>query len=148
MTMAPPWPSAIICLAPSVHTTQAPRTLTSNSSSNVLDRGRVPGHERVDRRVRDDVVEPAAALRHLLHHGGDRRRIAHVGDDGKGFAAGLLDQAQRLGRVGRRQLVDPDQRAVGGQAHRRGLPDASGGPGDERHLAREAAFHGVLRRRL
>ena len=32
MTIAPPWPSAIICFAPSVQTTQAPRTLTSNSS--------------------------------------------------------------------------------------------------------------------
>ena len=34
MTIAPPWPSAIICLAASVHTTQVPRTLVSNSSSN------------------------------------------------------------------------------------------------------------------
>ena len=33
MTMAPPWPSAIICLAASVHTTQVPRTLVSNSLS-------------------------------------------------------------------------------------------------------------------
>ena len=33
MTIAPPWPSATICLAPSVQTTQAPRTFVSNSSS-------------------------------------------------------------------------------------------------------------------
>ncbi len=67
---------------------------------------------------------------------------------GKGFAAGLLDQSQRLGRVDRWQLVDPDQRAVGGQAHRRRLPDPAGGPGDQGHLAREAALHGVLPLRL
>ena len=33
MTIAPPWPSAIICRAASVHTTQVPRTLVSNSWS-------------------------------------------------------------------------------------------------------------------
>jgi hypothetical protein len=33
MTMAPPWPSAIICRAASVHTTHVPRTLVSNNLS-------------------------------------------------------------------------------------------------------------------
>ena len=32
ITIAPPWPSATICFAPSVQTTHAPRTFVSNSS--------------------------------------------------------------------------------------------------------------------
>ncbi len=33
MQIAPPWPSAIICLAPSVATTHVPRTFVSNRRS-------------------------------------------------------------------------------------------------------------------
>ena len=39
---APPCPSLIICLAASVHTTQVPRTLVSNSCVEVLQAGLVP----------------------------------------------------------------------------------------------------------
>ena len=34
MQIAPPWPSRIICLAPSVATIQVPRTFVSKSWSN------------------------------------------------------------------------------------------------------------------
>ena len=70
--------------------------------------------------------------------------IPHVGDDREALAAGLADEAQRLGRVARRALVDPDERALGREPYRGGPADAVRRPGDQGDLADEPLLHVVL----
>ncbi len=144
--MAPPWPSAD-------HLTRCLRAHDPRASHvgleqpvEVLDRRSVPGHEGVDRSVRHDVVEAPPALSHLLYHGLDGLRVAHVGDHGEGLPARLLHQPQRLAGIAGRPLVHCDESTFGGEAHRRGLPDAGGGSRDKSHLAHESTFHDVLLR--
>ena len=67
--------------------------------------------------------------------------VAHVGDDREALAAGLLDPAQRLAGVARRPLVHADERALGREPHRGGLPDAVRGAGDQGHLADKPLLH-------
>ena len=99
----------------------------------------VPRHEGIDRGIGDDVVEPAAALRRFLDHGGDRGGIAHVGGDREGLAAGVLDHLQRLARIDARLAVDGDQRAVRGKPDRGCLADAGRSAGNEGDLPCETS---------
>ena len=110
----------------------------------LLDRGGVPRHEGIDRRVRHDIVEPPALPRHFLHHRRDGLRIAHVGDHGEGIAACLLHLLQRLAGIDARLLAHRDQRALGGQAHCGRLADPGGGAGHESDLACKSPFQRIL----
>ncbi len=69
----------------------------------------VPRHERVDGRVRHQVVDLAGALGDRVDHVHDLLWLAHVGNDLEALAAGIGDLAQGRRGVACGPLVNRDQ---------------------------------------
>src|SRR5260370_36904986 len=57
---------------------------------------------------------------------------------GRRSTARLLDRGERLAESVGRAVDEPEARALRREAHRGGAPDATGGAGDQHHLALES----------